>query len=122
MQTRQKTQGVRKRSFMGLFHFFTKLNINDGVKAFRNNPNAVLLDVRTIEEYTQGHIEGSKNIPLQTIERVQSEIPEKSTLLYVYCRSGVRSAKATELLQKAGYTNVIDIGGIIHYKGEIVKN
>lgn len=106
---------------MALFHFFTKLNVNEGIKAFEQNPNAILLDVRTEEEYAEGHIKNSKNIPLQTIENVTGEIPDKSTLLYVYCRSGVRSAKAVNALKKLGYTNAIDIGGILSYNGEIVR-
>lgn len=104
-----------------MFRLFSKLGINEGVKAFQKNVGAVLLDVRTREEYAQGRIKGSVNIPLQEIEKVCEKITDKNTLLYVYCRSGVRSAKAVELLRKMGYVNGIDIGGIIHYNGEIVR-
>ena len=50
---------------MSLLNMFKRTDINDGVDEFRNTPNAVLLDVRTKEEYKDGHIEGSINIPLQ---------------------------------------------------------
>ena len=105
---------------MSFFDFFHKPNINDGVSAFRENPNAVLLDVRTNEEYADGHIEGSKNLPLQEIESVASVITDKTTPLFVYCRSGARSARAVAILKNKGYTDVTDIGGILSYKGEVV--
>lgn len=106
---------------MGLFHFFTKLNINTGVQAFRQNPNAVLLDVRTEAEYAEGRIEGSINVPLQTLEKIQEKVADKNVLLYVHCRSGARSAKAVTLLKKMGYVNAIDIGGILGYSEETKK-
>ena len=103
---------------MGVFNIFSKLNINDGVKKFRQTPNAILLDVRTEEEYSETHIEGSTNLPLQKIEMATSIITDKNKPLFVYCRSGVRSAKAVAILKKMGYTNVNDIGGILDYKEE----
>ena len=106
---------------MGLYHFFTKLNINEGVKAFQKNANAFLIDVRTREEYAEGHIVGSKNVPLQSIAEIAKITSDKNALLYVYCRSGARSAKAVEILKNMGYANAIDIGGILAYHGEIVR-
>lgn len=103
---------------MGVFNIFSKLNINEGVKKFRQTPNAILLDVRTEEEYSETHIEGSTNLPLQKIEIATSIITDKNKPLFVYCRSGVRSAKAVAILKKMGYTNVNDIGGILDYKEE----
>ena len=103
---------------MGVFNIFSKLNINEGVKKFRQTPNAILLDVRTEEEYSETHIEGSTNLPLQKIEMATSIITDKNKPLFVYCRSGVRSAKAVEILKRMGYTNVNDIGGILDYKEE----
>jgi rhodanese-related sulfurtransferase len=103
---------------MGVFNIFSKLNINEGVKKFRQTPNAILLDVRTEEEYSETHIEGSTNLPLQKIEMATSIITDKNKPLFVYCRSGVRSAKAVAILKKMGYTNVNDIGGILDYREE----
>ena len=103
---------------MGVFNIFSKLNINEGVKKFRQTPNAILLDVRTEEEYSETHIGGSTNLPLQKIEMATSIITDKNKPLFVYCRSGVRSAKAVEILKKMGYTNVNDIGGILDYREE----
>lgn len=103
---------------MGVFNIFSKLNINEGVKKFRQTPNAILLDVRTEEEYSETHIDGSTNLPLQKIEMATSIITDKNKPLFVYCRSGVRSAKAVAILKRMGYTNVNDIGGILDYREE----
>ncbi|MBE7084647.1 MAG: rhodanese-like domain-containing protein [Clostridiales bacterium] len=97
------------------------MDINEGVKAFRRNANAVLLDVRREEEFSTGYIAGAINVPLQEIEDVTDVVTGKNTLLYVYCRSGVRSEQAVNALRYMGYTNVVDIGGILDYKGEIVR-
>ena len=106
---------------MGLFSFLQTKDINSGVRSFLSTEGAVLLDVRTPEEYAEGHIVGSKNIPLQSIEKTESVIRDKSTPLFVHCRSGARSAQATSILKRMGYTNIEDIGGIMSYRGKVVK-
>lgn len=92
-----------------------KLNINDGVKEYVKNKNSVLLDVRTKEEYNERHIAGSLNMPVQSLENVRLRIVNKATPIYVYCHSGVRSARAAQALCEMGYNNVTDIGGIKDY-------
>jgi rhodanese-related sulfurtransferase len=96
-----------------------KSPIDKGVERFRKTPGAVLLDVRTVEEYASSHILGSTNIPLQQIQDVEIVVTDKNTPLFVYCRSGRRSGEATTWLKNAGYTDVTNIGGIIYYKGEL---
>lgn len=76
------------------------------------NSGSFLIDVRTPEEFSAGYIEGAENLPLAEIQSGQIPQVSKDKPLYVYCRSGNRSAEATKLLQNAGYTNVIDLGGI----------
>ena len=121
MKTLGIVQGFSvKGKNMGIFNIFNKPNINEGVKNFRKTPNAILLDVRTEEEYREAYIEGSTNLPLQEIETATSLITDKDMPLFVDCRSGVRSAQAVSILKKMGYTNVNDIGGIIDYKEEII--
>ena len=71
----------------------------------------VIIDVRTLEEYESGHVKDSLNIEWQLIESIENTIP-KDTKLYLYCRSGNRSGKATKILLDAGYTNVINAGSI----------
>lgn len=106
---------------MGLFNLFKTKDINAGVKDFLATKGAILLDVRTAEEYAEGHIDESCNLPLQNIEQVVSIITDKDTPLFVHCRSGGRSAAATVKLKQMGYTNVNDIGGILSYEGKVVK-
>ena len=105
---------------MSLLNIFKRADINVGVDEFRNTPNAVLIDVRTKEEYKDGHIEGSINIPLQNIYAVQTVITDLDKPVFVHCLSGGRSARAAAFLKGKGYTDVHDIGGISAYKGETV--
>ena len=106
---------------MGFFDLFKQNDINQGVKDYHNIPGAVLLDVRTPQEYREGHIPESKNLPLQTIDKVDSIVENKDTVLYVYCHSGARSRQAASLLQYMGYSNVTNIGGIAAYSGKVER-
>ena len=82
----------------------------------------ILLDVRTKEEYESGYIPGAINIPLSDInENVVSSLPDKSQMILVYCRSGNRSRQASDKLVNLGYANIIEIGGINSWKGEIIN-
>lgn len=105
---------------MGLLNIFKQPDINAGVEQFHKTENAVLIDVRTEDEYKGGHIEGSINIPLQKISDVQNRIKEQNTPIFVHCLSGGRSAKAASVLKSMGYTNVTNIGGINGYRGKVV--
>lgn len=107
---------------MGLFNFFRNTaDINTGVAEYETNVGAVLLDVRTSEEYRDGHIDGSVNIPLDRISSIENTVKDKSTPLYVHCLSGGRSGQAVSYLKQMGYTNVKNIGGISSYRGKVVK-
>ena len=105
-------------SFMDLI---TGATINRGVDRWRATEGAVLIDVRSEEEYGQGHIPGSINIPLNDIERVLQECPEKDTPIFVHCLTGSRSGQAFSFLKRSGYTKVENIGGIAGYQGEVVR-
>ena len=104
---------------MGIFDFFKQPDINKGVQEYKNTANAVLLDVRSPQEYREGHIPGSQNVPLQQLDKVEEVTENKDTVLYVYCRSGARSRQAVSLLKHMGYTNVHNIGGIAAYSGKV---
>ena len=81
----------------------------------------ILVDVRTESEYREGHIKGAALIPNTEIaKRAEKELPDKSALIIVYCRSGARSAAASNDLLDMGYTNVYDLGGIIDWPYETV--
>lgn len=78
---------------------------------------AFLLDVRTPGEFEGGHIPGAKNIPVQVLDAQLAALPQKKDQpIVVYCQSGRRSASAKTMLEKAGYTNVSDLGGISNWK------
>lgn len=105
---------------MGIFNMFSK-NINEGVRDFGSVSGAVLLDVRTEEEYREGHIPGSMNVPLQNIGTISDRLTSKDTPVFVYCYSGSRSSQAVNMLKRMGYTNVRNIGGIVSYTGKVVR-
>lgn len=82
----------------------------------------IILDVRTEEEFSEGHIPGAILIPdYELAERAETELPNKDQLILVYCRSGRRSKAAAEMLVGMGYTNVKDFGGIIDWEYDIEK-
>lgn len=82
-----------------------------GIQADIKN-GAQLIDVRTAEEFSVGHFDGAINLPLDKIQSGEYPTVDKSTTLYVYCRSGNRSAQAKQLLEKAGFSKVKDLGGL----------
>lgn len=106
---------------MRFFDFLKGPDINQGVKEYGTTDGAVLLDVRTPDEYRQGHIPGSKNVPLQSISKVADMIDNKSTSIFVHCLSGARSRRAAAILKQMGYTNVKNIGGISAYAGKVER-
>ena len=80
----------------------------------------IILDVRTQEEYDQGHIPGAIVISHEEIEaRAEEVLPDKEQLILVYCRSGRRSKIAAEALVELGYTNIKEFGGIIDWPYEV---
>ena len=82
----------------------------------------ILLDVRTQEEFDEGHIEGAILIPDTEIgDRAEEELIDKESTILVYCRSGRRSKLAAQALADLGYTNIYEFGGIIDWPYEIVK-
>jgi len=106
---------------MGFFDFFRMPDINQGLKDYNNAENAVLLDVRTPQEYREGHIPESKNVPLDNLSRVVQVVADKDTKVFLYCGSGSRSSQAARRLRQMGYTDVTNIGGIMTYSGKVER-
>ena len=80
----------------------------------------IILDVRTQEEYDQGHIPGAILIPDTEIkDKAEEVLTDKDQLILVYCRSGRRSKLAAEALVELGYTNIKEFGGIIDWPYEV---
>lgn len=78
---------------------------------------AVLLDVRTPQEFAEGHVDGALNIPVQELESKLASLPAKKDQdVVVYCRSGIRSAKASGILKGAGFTRVHDLGAMSNWR------
>jgi rhodanese-related sulfurtransferase len=77
----------------------------------------VIVDVRTKEEYDEGHIPGAVLLPLDDIDAASaaSVLPDKNVMLLVYCRSGRRSKLASEQLLALGYTDIREFGGILDW-------
>ena len=100
-----------------LFFVAKQVNINDELETARETTGAVIVDVRSEDEYAQGHIPGAINIPYENIESICKTVLDKDTPIYSYCLSGSRSSKAVKVLKTMGYTQAINMGGINKYKG-----
>ena len=95
---------------------------SDEAKNIMLTEKPIVVDVRSWEEYNEGHIPNAISIPLETIENeAETKLKNKDDLILVYCRSGRRSREAALRLIEKGYTNVIDFGGIQDWNGEVVK-
>ncbi len=76
----------------------------------KDNKDVVLLDVRSCQEFNEGHLVNAINIPLQEIKKkIQETIKDKNCILVVYCTSGLRSKKAAMILQKYGFQNIYNL-------------
>lgn len=95
---------------------------SDEAKNIMLTEKPIVVDVRSLEEYNEGHIPNAISVPLETIENeAETKLKNKDDLILVYCRSGRRSREAALKLIEKGYTNVIDFGGIQDWNGEVVK-
>lgn len=95
---------------------YVKITPNQAYELMQSQNNCTVLDVRTPEEFSQGHIPDAILIPdYELAKRAEKELPDKNALILVYCRSGNRSRQAANTLLKLGYTNVKDFGGIIDW-------
>ncbi|HKJ00569.1 MAG TPA: rhodanese-like domain-containing protein [bacterium] len=78
----------------------------------QTDPKAVLVDVRTPAEFQSGHLQGAMNLELDRLEGLAAQaLPNKDAHLVVYCHSGNRSSFAVTILQRMGYTHLVDVTG-----------
>ncbi len=100
---------------------YTQITMEELAEKLEEEGDYLLLDVRTVEEYEQGHLPDAVCIPNESIAAGEAEgLPQKDQLIYVYCRSGNRSKQASESLVGMGYSNVVECGGIIDWTGPVV--
>ena len=93
----------------------------DAKALMESRTDYTLLDVRELSEYSSGHIPGAKLLSLGQIESLAAtELPDKNATLIVYCRSGARSRQAAQTLLSLGYTDVLDLGGIMNWPYDVV--
>ncbi len=105
---------VSAYSFMSLFDFLAPkvpgVTVEELYAVVQAKKKAILLDVRTPQEYSRGSIKGSINVPLDTVpEKIAAVVSDKKSLVYVFCLSGSRSVMAVDSMVKLGYTNVFDV-------------
>ena len=101
---------------------YKQITMSEAVKMMETENNYIILDVRRADEFAEGHIPSAINVANEVIGTEEiPELTDKSQLILVYCRSGRRSKEASEKLVKLGYTNIVEFGGILDWKGEIEK-
>jgi rhodanese-related sulfurtransferase len=101
---------------------YRQISMDEATEIMKKESGYIILDVRRPDEFAEGHIPGAINIPNETIGTEElKKLPDKAQLILVYCRSGRRSKEASEKLVKLGYTNVVEFGGILDWKGELER-
>lgn len=99
---------------------YVNITAEEAKKIMDVETDYVILDVRTQEEYDQGHIPGAVLIPDYEIEAKAEEVlTDKDQQILVYCRSGRRSKNAAQILVELGYTNIKEFGGILDWPYEV---
>ena len=102
---------------------YRSITMDEAVDMMAKETGYIILDVRRSDEFAEGHIPGAINVANETIGTDEiPELPDKDQLIMVYCRSGRRSKEAAEKLVKLGYTNIVEFGGILDWKGEITTD
>ena len=102
---------------------FLNITAEEARKLMDSEKDRIILDVRSREEYDQGHIPGAILIPNTEIEAKAADLlPDKDQLILVYCRSGRRSKLAAQSLADLGYTNIREFGGILDWPYEVVQD
>ena len=98
---------------------YRKISAQEAKIMLDENPDAILLDVRSEAEFKEQHIKGAILFPVAEIKgKAANKLPDKNALILIYCRSGIRSKDAANQLISIGYTNVYDFGGIIGWPYE----
>ena len=101
---------------------YRQITMDEAVSIMEKESGYVILDVRRVDEFSEGHIPNAINVANEDIGASDiPELPNKEQLILVYCRSGRRSKEAAEKLARLGYTAVYEFGGIIDWQGATEK-
>ena len=96
------------------------ISASEALSMYQQDSDLLIIDVRTVAEFKEGHIPNSINVPLDVIgNQIGSIVPNKDDQIVIVCRSGNRSAQAANILKDMGYTNIIDMGGILSWNGPV---
>ena len=110
--------GKQKENDQGVV--YVNITAEEAKQIIDTEEGYIILDVRTKEEYDQGHIPGAILIPDTEIKaKAEDVLTDKEQMILVYCRSGRRSKLAAETLVELGYTNIKEFGGIIDWPYEV---
>lgn len=100
-----------------MFQFIKKMD--DIKKRLDNNEQLFIVDVREEDEFNSGHLPTAHSYPLSMLKDITHSLPN-DRMLYIYCRSGQRAQTACNILEELGFTQVENIGGIIHWKYDVI--
>jgi len=101
---------VLKRIFRKIYRAKDSIYQDEIMDIVKNNKNVILLDVRSKQEYDEGHLKGAINIPVYELEyRAENEIKDKECIIIAYCSAGIRSRKAIKILRNHGYKNLYNV-------------
>ena len=100
---------------------YMQITAKEAKNIMDNETDYIILDVRTEEEFSEGHIDGAILIPdYEITDKAEEILTDKDQLILVYCRSGRRSKLAADSLVTMGYTNIKEFGGIIDWPYDVV--
>ena len=101
---------------------YRRITADEAQVLMEREQDYLILDVRSPEEFAEGHIPHAINIPMERIgEEPPQELPDRNQMIFVYCVKGIRSMNVANRLAHMGYKNIIEMGGIQDWHGEIVK-
>lgn len=119
--TPEQTQSTPETD-AGIKQRYVNITPEEAKAVMDNESGYIILDVRTEEEFAEGHIPGAILIPDYEISaKAESVLTDKNQTILVYCRSGRRSKLAAQALLELGYTDIREFGGIIDWKYDIEK-
>ena len=99
---------------------YEHLDDNEAMEMMKNNPDIIILDVRTQAEYEKKHIPGALLVPIEKLREGDfSLLPDKDKTILIYCWTGRRADDSAKILSENGYKNVYEFGGLISWFGEV---